>query len=164
MAIEPSEIYADGGVIGKNPSSHGGTWCFLWAGGGGEVLRLHSGLVTPADLGVARVTNNHTELLAALKALESVPRGWAGTLYTDSVVTLHRVTSGSKFDGVPQWLRLRVLEVRRARRYRVMHVKGHTTEEQRINGVGHTLNVMCDRECSRLARVLLRERGGEPGG
>jgi len=155
-------LYADGGVVGRNPSSLGGTWAWVLVRGG-EVVRQASGAVTPGDVDVTAVTNNQSELLAAVRALEAMPPGWAGVLRTDSKVTLHRLTHSEKFNGVPQWLRLRALAVRRGRRWRVELVGGHPTRAElaagrlRKNGLPCCRwNVLVDALCGAAARALAR--------
>ena len=100
----PNSIFTDGGVIGPNPTKLGGTWCWCWVTSG-VILKHESGVVTPGDMGTEVVTNNVTELYAALRALESVPNNWHGTLISDSMVTLHRLRHSNRWKGVPDWMR-----------------------------------------------------------
>ena len=154
----PNLLYCDGGVIGPNPSLLGGTWCYCWVSNG-EILRHRSGVVTPEDLGIPHVSNNITELYAALKALESVPHDWGGVLFTDNIVTLHRFTMSKKWNGVPDWLRRRVRDRRAGRRYDVGLLCGHPNRAELAAGIGKRgypvskFNVFCDKECTRLARA-----------
>jgi len=156
---DPEEIYTDGGVIGQSPSLIGGTWAFCWVSGGKRV-REESGVVQPWDMKVDKVTNNLTELIAAVQALSSVPKRWGGTLYTDSSVTLARITDGESFRGVPYWLRSQVLDLRRVRHYRVCLVGGHPTRLEiergtlRRNGLpASEHNVWCDKACTAQAML-----------
>src|SRR3990167_11188278 len=122
----PELIYCDGGVIGPNPSKLGGTWSWCWVDKG-AIVKREFGIVTPEDIwspdGVDHkgsnpaVTNNQTELYAAMKALSSVPRSWDGILWTDSRITLLRVTTSNKFNGIPNWMRNQILSLRTKSKY-----------------------------------------------
>lgn len=148
-------IFCDGGVIGPNPSPLGGTWAFSWE----DESKQSAGVITPDDLDVAKITNNQTELLAAVKALSSVSEGWKGTLFTDSMITMYRLTTSDSFKNIPNWLRLKTLKLRRLLRPKVVLIGGHPTKEElaigklKRNGFPtHRLNVWCDEECNRLAK------------
>lgn len=167
--IDPSgwlALFTDGGVVGPNPSKLGGTWAWVAIGLDGVVLHKECGIIEPEDLSVELVTNNHSELFAAWRALEAVPLWWAGTLYTDSKVTLHRLTCGKGFKNVPNWLRLAVLERRRGHKYRVELVGGHPTRAELEVGVRERngfkvspFNVRCDELCTLRAKELIVGRG-----
>jgi hypothetical protein len=94
-------VYADGGLCGRNPSPHGGSWAFVYVDALENVLREASGFVTPAEAGLPYVTNNYTELLAVTMALEGLPAGWAGKVFTDSFVTYNRLLGSKSFKGIP---------------------------------------------------------------
>lgn len=97
-------LYADGGVVGQNPSKIGGTWAWCHVNEAGERLLTGSGLITPAEAHVPAVTNNLTELLALVAGIESLPWRWAGTIYSDSWVSLQRVFCEAPLRNVPDWL------------------------------------------------------------
>jgi hypothetical protein len=99
-------------MIGQNPSPIGGTWAWCMVNADGTRTRHAYGYVTPADLGTPTVSNNHTELLALVLGLEALPAGWAGTVYSDSWVSLQRVFLAAKLANVPPWLvdRLQTLQ------------------------------------------------------
>jgi ribonuclease HI len=93
--LKNCDVYCDGGVIGSNPSAMGGTWAFVLVFS--EIINLvtkievpysieSSGVITPADVDLPSVSNNVSEIVAALNALEILPADWAGTLYSDSLV------------------------------------------------------------------------------
>ena len=124
------DLYVDGGVIQSNPSRLGGAWAWCLVDRD-RIVRRDSGIIEPGDMGVALVTNNQTELLAAVRGLEAMSSDWAGTLYTDSKVTLARLQGGERFNGVPNWLRIRTLELRRKRRWVVALVAGRRTQQPR---------------------------------
>ena len=161
--VKPPQVYCDGGLIGPNPSPKGGTWAYVWVDDHNVRILSRSGLVRPDDLGVDRVTNNHTELFAAILALESVKagQGWTGTLFTDSKVTrdrLSRLSRGMTVNDCPQWMvdRARVLCV--DRQWSVVLMAGHPTRKELMagrrkrNGLPTSEhNVECDRLCCEQA-------------
>jgi ribonuclease HI len=82
-------VYCDGGVIRSNPSPYGGVWAWVAVAADGGRLAEASG-VLEAPPGTV-VGNNYAEYVAAVLALEARPAGWAGTLYSDSELTLRRL-------------------------------------------------------------------------
>jgi len=92
-------LYADGGVIKSNPSSTGGT--YAWCAVDAESNRvIEKGGVAPAPPGF-QITNNHMEQVAICLALEAMPDGWSGTVYSDSNVALGRVFKGWRTKNLP---------------------------------------------------------------
>lgn len=146
-------LYADGGVIGKNPSSIGGTWA--WCGVDAE----GRGGVVPAVEG-RPVTNNHTEQIAITLALEAMPDGWSGTVYSDSMIALGRVFKGWATKNLPRNISARsAAAVARMGAIEAVLLQGHPTKADLAAGIGKKRgypvsvhNVWCDRECSRQAR------------
>ncbi len=157
----PFALYCDGGVVLKNPSLLGGTWAYCGIDENGAKVSKASGVVTPSELGKKVISNNFTELLAALNALESVPHDWEGTLYTDSLVTLRRVTTGNSFKGISNTMKERTLARRKGRKYKVVLLSGHPSRAELRRGVGKrgtpvsVHNVWCDEECKKQAEKLL---------
>jgi ribonuclease HI len=156
------ELYADGGVIHKNPSQTGGTWAFRIVANG-VVVCERSGVITPLQAGLATITNNLTEMLAVvngLKTLCSTPR-WVGTVYSDSQITLGRVFEGWKWTGIPAWLHADYQTARRGLLCwdQIQHVllSGHPTKAQLEAGTGKggrpvsIHNVWCDKRCGEEA-------------
>jgi ribonuclease HI len=153
-------VYADGGVIGLNPSAIGGTWAWCQVGEDGERLKCASGIIRPSpELGLFVITNNVTEFAALARALRALPDGWSGQVYSDSRITLGRFFEGWKLEGIPvgwgdhiQYLRKRlgVLEW--------TLLDGHPTKAQLAAGIGKrgnpvsAHNAWCDKECNRLAK------------
>jgi len=163
--VEVKAVYTDGGVIGKNPSRDGGTWAFVHVGGDGRLYRLEKGIVTPADVGLPTVTNNMTELLAMLHALEALPVGWSGSVYTDSQITLYRAMRPwtSKFDGITNGLRERLVAARERIGHVTFHLLGGHPDRGDAAGTWKTTgvrlrdgrscskwNVMCDAACNEM--------------
>lgn len=156
-------IYVDGGVIGKNPSYKGGTWCWCHVNPEGERVNWKCGIITPDDLGLTVISNNITELMAAIRGLESVPKSWEGTIYTDSSCTLSRLTKSNSFKGLPQWMIRRTVELRRNRKWDIKLVAGHPNPEELTQGFllnrkntkryVSEHNVFCDEQCTRIGSL-----------
>lgn len=160
----PVAVYTDGGCVGRNPSPLGGTWAWCWVGPENELLKEASGVITPEDVGLPTVSCNISELFAVLRALMSLPPDWSGLLCTDSKITLLRVTSGSGFKGVPNWMRLRALKLRRGRKWQAQLCKGHAKPAELEAGwsggrLTSKWNNYVDAECTRLAKAF-KERLG----
>jgi len=158
------DLYVDGGVCGKNPSPVGGTWAWCQVENG-EMIRQGSGIITPEDIGLPVVSNNFTEIYAAIRGLQSMPEDWAGTIFTDSLITLRRITKGGKFNGIPEWLRASVGALKQDRKWQAVLVKGHPSREDLERGCTmdgkpvSAWNVFCDKECNRLAMGFKRDNG-----
>lgn len=159
-------LYCDGGVIGSNPSPIGGTWAWRTVAGD-EVIKSDSGVITPEGAGMMAISNNLTEMLAVLNGLQDLPAGFAGTIYSDSQVTLGRLFQGWKWNNIPQWMHL-IFQTQIKRLVfwgEIRHVllAGHPTRAQLAAGVGHSglpvseHNVACDRACSAEARMMILE-------
>jgi hypothetical protein len=165
MSLFPvAAIFADGGVIGLNPSRIGGTWAWRAVDAHGLPVAQGSG-VHAWDGSGPGVTNNLTEYLALLHGLESLPEGWSGQVCSDSKITLGRFFWGWKITGVPQPFVARgaaVLARLRVDQCTPVLLDGHPTRRQLAAGVGkrgHPVsihNVFCDQECQRLAREAPR--------
>lgn len=170
MSDLPACVYTDGGVIGPNPSPQGGVWAYCWIDHQGQRSHRASGLVRPRGIGLPTVTNNVTELLAVLLALEGLPDDWSGIVHTDSFVTLSRFRrdrNSTSFKGIPESLVKRTLRVRRKGQYGMRLVAGHPTSAELARGCkGNTPtsphNVWCDRECGRRI-AQFRQCGFCPG-
>lgn len=164
-----NELYADGGVISRNPSKIGGTWaCRLLSNG--QVVHEGSGVITPAEAGTPAITNNLTEMLALLEGLKQLPADWTGTIYSDSQVTLGRVFEGWKWSNIPPWMH-RLFQAQRARLVNWSAISyalldGHPTSAQLAAGVGkrgHPVsehNVWCDKACGEAARLVMAKSQG----
>lgn len=160
-------LYTDGGVIRKNPSEIGGTWAWCQVADTGERFEQRSGVVTPAQIGMPWVSNNYTELLAAVEGLEQLPEGWCGVLYTDSFVTLTRIspeTKKPKWKNIPDNLRLRAEAAKaRAGWFKVVLLGGHPNKTELASGRRKDglpvsqWNVWCDKACGEEARKYLEQ-------
>lgn len=151
--------FTDGGCVGRNPSKLGGTWAWVVVDADDKEVARASGVITPEQWGMPEVTNNATELLAALKLMEYLPNGWAGTLFTDSQITLFRITrENSKFNGIPDAIEADVkFHRRRLGDFKVVLLDGHPTKAQLDTGIGKRghgcsrWNVLCDVLCNQEA-------------
>lgn len=150
-------LYADGGVIGPNPSAIGGTWAWCQVNEIGASAVASSGVITPAQACMPVITNNLTELYAILEARESLPYAWHGTIYSDSWVSLQRVFLAAKLNNVPDWLVARLQRLQRDGWFADCSwqlLDGHPTKAQLAAGVGkrgHQVskwNVWCDGACA----------------
>lgn len=161
------DLYADGGVIKKNPSEIGGTfaWCHVDRESGVRV-KEHGGYITPSHARVPAVTNNLTELIAVVHGLIFLPDNWTGLVYSDSLVTLRRVFKNLPLaDKVPQWLVDHMRHIRERidlSKCDYVLLDGHPTKEQLKTGIGkrgHPVsvhNVWCDDECKRQGVLALK--------
>jgi ribonuclease HI len=156
---ENMHLFCDGGVIQINPSTIGGTWAY-YAVLGTKVLGHNCGVLTPKQCGLLAVSNNVTELLAVVRGLESMPSDFAGTVYSDSQVTLGRVFGSYAFKGIPGWV-YDILQHQKARftnwssiKYTLL--KGHPTAAELKEGTtstGRPVSVyqkMCDDDCRHM--------------
>lgn len=157
--ITGEQLYCDGGVIGHNPSSIGGTWAWCYVNIDG-LMTAHEQDVIPAgdDSGLKVVTNNLTEMLALVRGLQNLPSGWMGTICSDSQITLGRAFLGWKWANIPNWLH-RQFQIERHRlkhypSFRHVLISGHPTRLQLEAGVGKhgypvsVHNVWCDKACT----------------
>lgn len=152
-------VYADGGVIGRNPSEIGGTWAWCHVDADGEYIQCASGVIRPAQIGLPAVTNNVTEFAALARALRALPDGWSGEVYSDSRITLGRFFEGWKLEGIPEnWHDCVQRHIRRLGELNWTLLDGHPTQAQLATGIGKRgnpvsrHNAWCDKECNRLAK------------
>jgi len=156
---EITAVYADGGLIGPNPSAKGGTWAWCHVNSSGERVKERAGVVLPDELGLEKVTNNISEMVALLRCIRNLPEGWSGTVYSDSQITLGRVFKGWDMEKCPSSIIVRALEYRR-RLGRIIPVllDGHPTKAQVTAGIGKRgnmcseHNVWCDDACNRARK------------
>lgn len=134
-----NELYCDGGVIGRNPSTYGGTWAYRRVTDG-YVFEQKSGVITPAIAWMPAITNNLTEMLALMRGLEALPPGWVGVVYSDSQITLGRAFQGWKWKNIPPWLH-QAYQRQRARlvnweKIQWVLLQGHPTQAELAAGIG----------------------------
>ena len=153
-----THVYCDGGCVGRNPSEEGGTWAYrlVWQDGDAEdvVVAEESGLVL-APPG-RPVTNNHTEQIAIVKALEALPDGWSGTVCSDSQIALGRVFKGWREKNLPRNVADRTrATVARMGTIKTVLLQGHPTQADLLSGIGKKRglpvsihNKWCDEACS----------------
>jgi ribonuclease HI len=161
---ETNQLYCDGGVIGRNPSTVGGTWAFRLLQNG-QLSHANSGVITVHESQMETVSNNLTEMLALVRGLQSLQPYWFGTVYSDSQITLGRAFGTWKWNNIPEWLH-DGFEREKARLInfsRIQHVllQGHPTRKELAAGFGSRgypvsiHNVFCDQACNEQARKFL---------
>ena len=156
-------LYADGGVIKKNPSSIGGTyaWCAVDASGNRVIEK--SGVVPVIE---RPITNNHMEQIALCLALEAMPAGWSGTVYSDSQVALGRVLKGWRTKNLPSNVAQRsAAAVARLGAIKTVLLQGHPTKADLTSGIGAKRNlpvsehnVWCDKACTHQAKNYVNKQ------
>ena len=152
-------LYCDGGVVGHNPSSIGGTWAWCAVDEeGNRVIERGGVVVAPPN---RPITNNHTEQIAITLALEAMPDGWEGTVYSDSQIGLGRVFKGWRTANLPRNISERSrAAVARLGAIKTVLLQGHPTKSDLAAGIGKKRglpvsqhNVWCDKECNRQAEI-----------
>lgn len=153
-----TKLFTDGGMIGKNPSADGGTWCYVAADDNDCIVHRDDGVVTPDQFCMKAISNNFTELYAVLMGMTWLPEGWSGTIYTDSGVTKARLLRAKSFNGIPyNVLRSFLAERKRLGAFKVILLGGHPTRNDLTCGCRkdgkpvHKLNVFCDKVCKALS-------------
>jgi ribonuclease HI len=169
-------IYTDGGVVARNPSEIGGTWCYRLVDEHGILIQMRSGLQrVTSEWPVA--TNNVMELWATLKGLRGVPSEPPKVtnlhLFTDSEITAMRLRSPwrVKMNGVPEWMVVAIRQLCNLWQYEleVSVLAGHPSKRDLEKGAtckGTPVswhNVECDKECGRLARAAMGGYSSGPG-
>ena len=154
-------LYADGGVIGPNPSVVGGSWAYCLVGPAGRRLQCDSGVITPEQAGMETITNNLTEQLALVNGLLALPAHWRGTVYSDSQIALYRLFHGWKMTHLPAWLISRgsqALQRVDLANITTVLLNGHPTKAQLAAGVGKRggpvsiHNKWCDEACTKASK------------
>lgn len=158
-------LFTDGGLVGRNPSRHGGTWAYCITEGDFRIDDA-SGLILPADFGIPTVSSNLAELVAAVSGLEAMPDGWAGDWFTDSSVTLARLTDrGMPGNTIPKAIIERaVAAVARLGKFRARLLGGHPTKVELRRGrradgaMVSRHNCFCDAACTEQANAFKMRR------
>jgi ribonuclease HI len=163
-----NQIFCDGGVIGPNPSAIGGTWAYRSFVNEVLVNDLSGVIICNTSI---KITNNITEMLALVHGLESLPDNWNGRICSDSLVTIGRASLGWQWNHMPLDI-VKMWEVQRRRllnygNFVWINLKGHPTKKELSEGVSkegrpvHLQNKLCDKECTRLATLYMKEHGYE---
>jgi ribonuclease HI len=128
-----TSIYCDGGTIGKNPSPIGGTWGWC------AVDEKDNGVIEKSGYVLANgnpISNNYTEFLALLNALEAMEDNWSGYAYSDSQLTLGRFFHGWKTKNIPEEFISRAQQaVGRLGKITPVLLSGHPTRTELKNGM-----------------------------
>jgi ribonuclease HI len=150
-------LYCDGGLVGPvNPSPDGGTWAWCAVNPFGARIAQASGVIDAPRGGT--VSNNVAEFVAAVLALETVPAGWSGTLYSDSLITLNRLFQGWTLTNIPpDWVQRGSAALQRLGNANWVLLQGHPTKAELQAGRGKKgypvseHNVWCDQACRAAA-------------
>ena len=148
-------LYTDGGVCydGNHGGSRiGGTWAYCAVDINDELVISDKGFIKLED---RLTTNNHTEFLAAIMALEAMDAGWSGTLASDSKITLGRLFEGHNTKNLPEeWIERAEKALERLGVVTPQHLDGHPTKEHLRTGKGKRgnpvskWNKVCDDLCN----------------
>jgi len=160
-AWQSARLYVDGGVIGKNPSTHGGTWAVVLVSADDTTeLARWGGRIEAAECPYGVTTNNVSELWAALSGLEQMPAEWDGPILSDSFVTLSRLLNPKPgLVGLDTPLIDRLFIQKRKHNLagdRAVLLDGHPTRLQLSIGIGKRgnpcsrWNALADRICNEL--------------
>lgn len=170
-----SILYADGGVINKNPSPLGGTWAWVLVDDKDfAVIERDSGYVSRSEIG-SDVTNNQMEFLAVIRGLLNITNPQAlKEVRSDSNITLGRIFRDWSITNIPDW----ILEERKRafKNYdtkawsnclmlKYTLVQGHPTDDELRAGIGKKgrpvskWNVLADKLCNDEAYEFLQNYG-----
>lgn len=150
-------LYTDGGVVGSNPSSIGGTVAFYIIGQKNEVLSNYSSFLHPNFMGSDKVTNNQTELWALLLGLAHLKPDQIAHVYCDSEISLGRVFKNYAMANIPKFMFYVLMHIKRMENFKKLEytlLSGHPTKRQLELGTGKggrpvsEWNVNCDRDCN----------------
>lgn len=152
-------VYADGGVIGRNPSPVGGTFAWCHVSEAGERVASGAQVLLAGKGGCPNpITNNLTEFVSLVACLEALPECWSGAVFSDSRITLGRLFQGWKMDGIPwSFAAWGSLVLARLGDVHWTLLDGHPTRSQLTAGIGKRggpvsiHNVWCDARCRELA-------------
>ena len=160
-------LYVDGGVIGRNPSELGGTWACCYVEND-AIVWSRSGVLTPFEAYVKEVTNNQSEMYAILMGVLALPHEYNGKVFSDSLITIGRVSMGWKWKNIPAWghelYKFARSHLTRFEEIKFIHLDGHPTKEQLETGRGKRgnlvskWNVWCDEECTSEGLDWLRRQ------
>jgi ribonuclease HI len=168
----PIQLYADGGVIDKNPSPIGGTWAWILVDSRNDQVLdrnygviIHTETIPMSEDGT--VTNNQTELFALLQGLSKLPIDALVEVRSDSNVSLGRLFRGWQFSNIPWWMKtsldMQISRLVNWNQFTYTLMDGHPTALQLRSGFGKRRNVTskwnvaCDALCH-LAADEYKER------
>lgn len=159
----PLKLYADGGVIFKNPSPYGVTCAFVIVNKDSSIqsesfMFTHSGLST----------NNQSELLSIILGLESLSntnRAAIAEVCSDSNVSLGRVFRNYSMSNIPEWTQVRLSNTKKSLvnwdKFSYTLLDGHPTKKQLDIGMGkrgHPVSIwnkICDDLCQQESEKFM---------
>lgn len=157
-----NQLFADGGVIGRNPSGIGGTYAFSILKNG-RVIQTGGSVIVP--ISETKISNNVSEFVAVLEGLEHLYADWSGIVYSDSKVTLGRFFCDWSLTNIPSDLQARMKSAKSRlanfAEFKYCLLEGHPTKSDLARGFGkkgypvHEQNVWCDKKCKSLAKAFL---------
>jgi ribonuclease HI len=121
-------IYCDGGVF-RPRRCEVGSWAWVATDQDDDEVACQYGWMERGSSTPDGVTNNLTELTAAMAALvwmcKATPR-WSGRLFSDSQITLGRLSQGWRMKGVPdRWVERVAAVLETVGDVEFVHLKGH---------------------------------------
>jgi hypothetical protein len=126
-------IYADGGIIGRNPSPVGGTYAFCCVDANNNRIIERGGIVL-APKG-KHISSPTIEQIALVMALEYLPEGWSGRVHSDCQVALYRVFKNWRTQGLPGSVAARTTAaLNRLGKLEYKLIAGHPTKEDLRRG------------------------------
>lgn len=141
--------YTDGGLIPRV----GGAWAWCAVDKDNNLIFGESGFFcVPAG---KEITSHQTEFAAMTKALEAMPDGWAGTVASDSELTLNRFFKGHAcFNIPPNMLERAKTSIARMGKMKSLLLQHKPTKADLKSGFGAKTglpvsewNVWCDKRC-----------------
>lgn len=129
-------LYTDGGCIGRNASPFGVTWAFCAVDENDQLVHEESDTVLSPE--GKKLTNNFSEMVAVIKALEYVGKEWSGTWYTDSDITRGRICENWALHNLPLNVVKRMFDVLdRTGEIKGVLVQGHPNKKELAAGIGN---------------------------
>jgi ribonuclease HI len=155
-------LYADAGVIQKNPSTLGGMYAWVLVNEKNKSIAQDAVFVSPKLFG-GKVTNNNVELLAIIRGLAYAQANklYVTHVYSDSEVSLGRLFYGYSWREVAGYVeeQRKGITINGAK---PVLLNGHPTKKQLQEGIGRTgrpvskWNVYCDKLCTETGKAYMR--------
>lgn len=161
-----TNLYTDGGLVLRNPSTIGGAWAYVITDQNDEEMLRASGAIKPMDIGMEAVTNQYVELLAVYIGMQQLPDGFAGKILLDSDVTRYRLDRAKRgrFRGIPAEFEAKILaQMARMGDYKLILLQSHPKLAELEAGISTTgrpvskHNKACDYLCRGTTKRLQAE-------
>lgn len=180
-------LYTDGGCVRSNPSKYAGQWAYCHVNTEGVRIKEMSGIILRAvspetcqttrpdriivvpsgEINPNGITNQLSELVSLTLGVESLPKQWAGHIYSDSESALHRMFNGESMGGIPEeWQHRCLLAKENIGEASWTLLGGHPTKADLACGIRAARSgkralpcsvhqEWCDLECQRLANRFI---------